>query len=153
MLAAFMSALHLLSLGVGLGAVFSRGLAVRSLAAGDARAVSRVLFADSFWGIAAVLWRATGLTRLFGTLDKALDFYLYNGFFWIKMGLVGLVLVLEIVPMLTFINWRKELRKGSLLDTRSAPRLVRFNDAETLLVLLIPFAASAMARGLWVLEV
>ena len=152
MFAAFISTLHLLSLGVGLGAVFSRGLALRSVAAGDAHAVRRVLLADGFWGVAAGLWVVTGLTRLFGALDKALDFYLYNGFFWIKMGLFGLVLVLEIVPMMTFINWRKTLRKGSHPDTRRAPCLLRFNDAETLFILLIPFAASAMARGLWLLE-
>ena len=43
MLASFISALHLLSLGVGLGAVFSRGLALRALAAGDPSAMKRAL--------------------------------------------------------------------------------------------------------------
>ncbi len=149
MLAAFTSALHVLSLGIGLGAVFARGCALRALAAGEAQAVKRVLFADSFWGAAALLWIATGLMRLFGGLDKALDFYLYNGFFWIKMALFGLIFALEIAPMATFIRWRVTLRNGAPLDMRRAALLVRINDAETALVMLIPFVAAAMARGLW----
>jgi putative membrane protein len=75
-LASLLSALHVLSLGVGLGAVFSRGMALRALTAGEERSVGRVLLADNFWGAAAVLWIATGLTRLFSGLDKTLDFYL-----------------------------------------------------------------------------
>ena len=90
MLAALLSALHVLSLGIGLGAVFSRGLALRALAAGDERAVKRVLYSDNFWGIAALLWIVTGLTRLF-LGEKSIDFYLYNGFFWVKMGLFALI--------------------------------------------------------------
>jgi len=149
MLAAFLSALHVLALAIGLGAVFARGRGLRALAAGEGASVQRVLAADSLWGLAALLWLATGLTRLFGGLDKSLDFYLYNGFFWTKMGLFGLVFALEIVPMVTFIRWRVALARGNAPDTRAALLLARINDAETALVVLIPFVAAAMARGLW----
>jgi len=151
MLSALMSALHVLSLGVGLGAVFARGRALRALVAGDARTLRRVFFADNFWGLSAVLLIATGLTRLFAETDKALDFYLYNGFFWIKMGLFALVFALEIAPMAAFIRWRALLRKGSPIDTGRAALFVRINDAQTAIVVLIPFVAAAMARGLWLL--
>jgi len=104
MLGALFSALHVLSLGIGLGAVVSRGLALRAVVAGEQWAVKRVLAADNFWGLAAILWIVTGLTRLFGGLDKALDFYLHNGFFWLKMTFFGLVFALEITPMLAFIR-------------------------------------------------
>jgi putative membrane protein len=149
MLATLLSALHLLSLGIGLGAVFSRGLSLRALVAGDDRAVRRVLYADSFWGIAALLWVSTGLLRLF--TDKSTDFYLYNGFFWVKMGLFGLVVVLEIAPMVALIRWRLALRAGRPPDTHRAPLFVRINDVEVALVVMIPFVAAAMARGLWLL--
>jgi putative membrane protein len=149
MLAALMSALHLLGLGVGLGSVFARGRALRAVGAGDAAAVGRVLFADTLWGIAALLWIATGLTRLFGALDKTLDFYLYNVFFWIKMGLFLLVFALEMTPMMTFVQWRKALRAGRAPDTSRVALLGRLNHAELAIVLAIPFAAAAMARGLW----
>ena len=149
MLAALVSALHVLSLGVGLGAIFSRGLALRALTTEGALAGKRLFVADNLWGLAALAWLATGLTRLFGGIDKGLDFYVYNGFFWVKMGLFAMILVLEIVPMVTFIRWRIAIGRGNSIDTRRAALLVRINDAETALVLLIPFVAAAMARGLW----
>src|SRR5262245_58752590 len=115
MLASILSALHLLSLGIGLGSVFARGRALRALAAGDSTATGRVLFADNLWGLAAMLWIATGLTRLFGGFDKAPGFYYSNGFFWLKMSLFALVFALEIVPMTTFIAWRVSMRRGAVI--------------------------------------
>jgi putative membrane protein len=151
MLAALLSALHLLTLGIGLAAVFSRGRALRALREGrePSLALRHVLSADSVWGVAAGLWLGTGLVRLFGELDKTLDFYLYNGFFWIKMGLFAAIFVLESAPMTTFLGWRITLRKGGVPDTGALTHLVRINDLETALVVLIPFVAAAMARGLW----
>ena len=152
MLGAILSALHILAFGIGLGAVFTRGRALRALAAGDDRAVSRVLFADNFWGVAAFLWIASGLLRAFGGIEKSSDFYLFNGFFWVKMGLFGLIFALEGLPMATFIGWRFGVRRGQAPDIRAVPKLVRINDVELALVVAIPFAAAAMARGLWLLN-
>lgn len=149
MLAAMVSALHVLGLGLGLGAVFARGVSLRALDRGDAQALRRVLFADGFWGVAAALWIVTGGARLFGQTDKGIDFYLYNGFFWVKMGLFGSVFALELLPMATCMRWRSALRAGAAPDTRRAGLLVRLNDAETVLVMAIPFVAAMMARGLW----
>ena len=149
MLASVLSAVHLLTLGIGLGAIFARGRALRGLASGDAGAMKRLFFADNFWGVAAALWITTGLTRVFGAVEKSTDFYLYNVFFWIKMALFALVFALEVTPMVTFIRWRTELKRGRTPDTTVAARFIWINDAETALVVLIPFAAAAMARGLW----
>jgi putative membrane protein len=66
------------------------------------------------------------------------------------MTLFVSVVALEIWPMLTFIRWRSARR-----DARPLPgfdrlsRLVLVDDVEATLVILIPFAAAAMARGLW----
>jgi putative membrane protein len=151
MLAAALSALHVLSLGIGLGAIFARGRALRALARGEAGALAQVLFADNFWGVAALLWIATGLTRVFGEVDKGRDFYVYNGFFWVKMGMFALVFALEIAPMVAFIRWRIALAKGETPDTGRAGTFLRLNDVETALVVAIPFVAAAMSRGLWLL--
>jgi putative membrane protein len=151
MLAALVSALHVLSLGIGLGAVFARGRAFRVIAAGDAAAARSALLADNYWAAAALLWVATGLARLFGGLEKGFDFYLYNGFFWLKIGLFGLILVLELVPMTTLIRWRIALSKGNPIDTGRVALLARINGVEIALVVVIPFVAAAMARGLWLL--
>ncbi len=64
MLAALFSALHLLTLALGLGGVWARGRALRR---GDLPAA---FAADAAWGIAALLWLATGLARAFGGLEK-----------------------------------------------------------------------------------
>jgi putative membrane protein len=151
MLAALISALHVLALGIGLGSIFARGRALRAVAAGEASAVARVLFADNFWGAAALLWIVTGLTRAFAGLEKGRDFYLYNGLFWVKMALFALVFALEIAPMVAFIGWRRVIAKGGHPNTTSAARFARLSDLETVLVVAIPFVAAAMSRGLWLL--
>jgi putative membrane protein len=151
MLAVLLSALHVLGLGMGLGAVFARGRALRALARREDGALARVLVADSFWGVAALVWLVTGLTRAFGGIEKGRDFYIYNGFFWVKMGLFLLVLALELAPMVAFIQWRILLGKGQSPDTSRAAAFVRLNDVETALVVAIPFVAAAMARGFWLL--
>jgi len=149
-LAPILSALHVLALGIGLGSVFMRGRFLRALRAGpDPRLLGGLFAADSLWGIAAALWLVTGLARAFGRVEKAPEFYLRNGFFWIKMSLFVTVLALEIWPMLTFIRWRSARRAGRLPQMDRLSGVVRVNDLETALVVVIPFVAAAMARGLW----
>ena len=146
-----LSALHVLALGLGLGSVFMRGRYLRGLRDGpEARVLDRLFAADSIWGVAALLWLVTGLARAFGHIEKAPDFYLRNGFFWVKMTLFAAVFALEIWPMVTFIRWRSAGRHGRPLPKFDRlSRLVLVDDLETGLVVVIPFLAAAMARGLW----
>jgi putative membrane protein len=140
---AILSALHVLAFGLGLGGVWSRGRAMR---AGD---VERVLAADSAWGLAALLWIGTGLARLLGPFEKGVWWYLGNPLFHLKLTLFGLVLLLEIWPMVTLIRWRIARGRGLPVDTSVLPRLAVVNSLELTLVVIIPFVAAAMARGLW----
>lgn len=152
LLPSLLSALHLLALPVGFAAVLLRGIRLGELrrSPGDAAARAALFRADGAWGGAAALWLATGLTRALGGVEKAPDFYLRNGFFWVKMGLFLLVVALEVVPMVTFLRWRRAReRAGELVASAPLDRLVRLNRAETALVLAIPFAAALMARGAW----
>lgn len=149
---AALSALHVLALAIGFGAVFARGRRLRDLrrSPDDRVALSRLLAADNLWGLAAVLWIATGLLRVFGRLEKTPEFYLRNGFFWVKMALFLTILALEILPMATFIRWRVARSRGAdPVAGARLDRLVRLNDAETVVVVVIPFAAALMARGAW----
>jgi len=149
---AILSALHVLTLALGLGAVFARGLRLRDLrrAPADSAALKRLFQADALWGVAALLWIGTGLGRVFGRLEKEPDFYLRNGFFWVKMALFGVVLVLEIRPMLTFIRWRAARSHGGAnLNAANFEALIGLNNAEIAVVLIIPFVAALMARGAW----
>ncbi|MFI5209829.1 MAG: DUF2214 family protein [Gemmatimonadales bacterium] len=139
------AALHLLALGFGPGAVWARGRALRSTL--DRAGLQRVFYADNWWGIAAVLWIATGLLRLFGGLEKDPSYYFMNRLFWIKMGLLVVTLLLEVGPMITLIQWRIRLRRGGVPDTSAAQRLARISYLEAGLVILMVLAATAMARG------
>lgn len=141
------AALHLLALGIGLGAVWMRARALRGLP--EPSAFGRAFAADAAWGGAAALWIATGVWRAFGGLEKGTQYYLQSNAFQAKMGLLLLILLLEILPMVTLIRWRVARKKGVEVDTRAAGRLATISYVQAALVLAMVFAATAMARGLW----
>ena len=145
MIAAVVSALHVLALAVGLPSVYFRGRALRGRL--DADGLRQLFAADNLWGLAAGLWLVTGLLRAFGGLEKGTAFYLASTLFWTKMGLFALILALEIWPMTTFIRWRVQRGRGQAPDTSSAGALGIVNHIEMSLVVVIVFVASFMARG------
>ncbi|HTC21101.1 MAG TPA: DUF2214 family protein [bacterium] len=145
---------HYLALGIGLGSLFARGLHFRGLrrpGSDQGEELKSLFMADNFWGLAALLWIITGLLRLFGGLEKGRDFYFHNVFFFIKMGLFGLVFLLEILPMVTLIGWRIQSRKKDKLRPPQdrIDLFIRLNDLELAILAILPFVAAAMARGVW----
>jgi putative membrane protein len=145
-ISALLSAVHVLTLALGLGAVVIRGRALaRPL---DEAGWQRLLAADSLWGVAAGLWIASGLGRVF-VGGKETAFYWHNGFFWVKLGLFGLVFALELTPMMTFIRVRSARSRGTALPRFSIEAYRRINQAEVVLVVAIVFVAAFMARGAW----
>lgn len=145
MIAAIVSALHLLALAIGLPAVYLRGRALRGRL--DADGFRRLFTADTVWGVAALLWLVTGLLRAFGGLEKGSVFYLSSRLFWAKMGLFGLIVLLEISPMAAFIRWRIQRKGGQAPDTSRARTFYLINHVEMALVVLMVFVAAFMARG------
>jgi putative membrane protein len=138
-----LAAIHLLALGIGLGAVLNRAIALRGNL--DAGGVRRVLNADTAWGIAALLWVSTGLMRAFAGFEKGSAYYLGNHLFWTKMVMLAAIIVLEIWPITTFIRWRTA---RDSIDARHAPALARISFVQAVLVVLMVFTATAMARGI-----
>jgi putative membrane protein len=130
---------------VGGGAGGARGRALRGIV--DGAAIRRAFAADAGWGIAAVLWLATGLTRLFVGTEKSMEFYLRNPLFHLKMGLFLLVLVLEIWPMITLIRWRRAMGRNQTATFGSAHRIARISNIEAFIIVIIVFVAAALARG------
>jgi putative membrane protein len=149
MLRLTLAALHLIALGLGLGAVLSRGTALREPP--SAGALRRAFRADSLWGIAALIWIVTGLWRLFGGTEKVPQFYYPNPTFHAKMGLFVLILALEVWPMMTLIRWRRALGRGEAPDAVQEPgtarRIALISHIEALVVVAMVFVAVAMARG------
>ena len=149
MLRLTLAALHLIALGLGLGAVLARGTALRE--APTTGSLRRAFRADTMWGIAAGLWIATGLWRWLAATEKATGYYLANHYFLGKMGFLVLIFLLEVVPMITLIRWRKELTGGraaeTVHDAAAAKRIAIISHVQALLVVLMVFLAAAMARG------
>ena len=145
MIAAIVSALHVLALAIGLPSVFLRGRALKGPLDGDG--LRRLFAADNVWGVAALLFMVTGLSRAFGGLEKGTAFYVHSTLFWTKLALFGAVLLLEIWPMMTFIHWRIARRRGEMPDTSHARALYAINHVEMILAVVIVFVASFMARG------
>jgi putative membrane protein len=145
-----LAAFHLIALGLGLGAVIQRGVALREPA--TAASLRRAFRADAMWGIAALLWLSTGLWRLLDGTEKPLGYYMQNHVFFGKMGLFLVILALEIMPAVTLARWRRALARGDAPETIAAPattrRIATISHIEALLVVLIVFAAVSMARGL-----
>ena len=139
------ASLHLLALPLGLGAVWARSRALRrARGAGDLQAV---FVADNLWGLAALIWIVTGLVRVFGGLEKGATYYLHDRVFYAKMGLLVVILMLELQPMTTLIRWRIGLRRGAPITLTAAAALARISAVQAGLVVLMVFAATALARG------
>lgn len=148
MLRVILAAFHLLALGLGLGAVIYRGTALREVP--DLRSIGRAFRTDTLWGIAAGLWVVTGLWRYLGQTEKATAYYNHNYFFLAKMALLVIILILEVWPMITLIRWRRAMAQGgsvSVVIPGHARLIAMISHIQALLVVLMVFAASAMARG------
>jgi len=140
-----LAASHLLALGIGLGAVWARSRALEGTL--DAAGLKRVFHADTWWGVAAIIWIGTGLVRLFGAWEKSTGYYLENRLFWVKMALLLVILLLELAPMIALIRWRVALARGGTPDVSRAHRFAATSMVQAVLVLLMVIAATGMARG------
>lgn len=149
-----LAALHLLALGIGLGAILARWITLRRPL--DPAAVKRVLHFDNQWGIAAALWIVTGVWRWVGSVEKSSGYYNTNHLFLAKMGCLALILALEVWPMITLIRWRRALGRGAAVEQlpgrASARKLSAISAVQGLLVVAMVFLAAAMARGYGVLR-
>lgn len=140
-----LAAVHLVGFGMALGAIFTRGRAFRNVA--QEGSLRRIFAADNFWGISALVLIATGLIRAFAGFEKTAAYYLGSSVFWIKMGLLVAILLLEIGPMLALIRWRFHARSGAEVDTTPARRFALVSDIQTVLLIGMVLAATALARG------
>jgi putative membrane protein len=144
-----LAALHLIALGLGLGAVIARGTALRESPSNAA--LRRAFRSDTVWGIAAALWIATGVWRMVAGLEKPPGYYYINPVFHAKMGLFVLILILELWPMMTLMRWRRSFRTGEsaerLMTRGAGKRIALISHVEALLVVVMVFVAAALARG------
>lgn len=140
-----LAGVHLLALGIGLGAVWARARALSSRL--DAERFRAVFLADTWWGVAALLWISTGVWRLLAGLEKSTAYYFQNHLFLTKMAFLAIILALEVWPMIALIAWRRRVTRGEQPDVSAAPLLARISFAQAGLVVFMIFLAAGMARG------
>jgi putative membrane protein len=149
MLRITLAALHLLALGFGLGAVIARGTALRESPSNAA--LRRAFRSDSIWGLAAVLWISTGIWRWVAGTEKPSAYYATNPVFHAKLGLFGLIVLLELWPVITLLRWRRQFSAGEsaerLMTRGSGRKIATISHVQALLVIAMVFVAVAMARG------
>lgn len=145
--AALASWIHVLSLAIGLPAIFFRW---RALAGGptDVARAERAHAADNVWGLAAMTWVGSGLWRALAGTDKPWDYYANHGMFWVKMGLFGLMFLLEIGPMVVLIQWRVQKARGRPMTLEHGSWIALLSAVEVGVVLAMAFVATLMARGI-----
>ena len=149
MLHVVIAGLHLLALGIGLGAILFRAASLSEPA--SAVSLRRALRADVDWAVAAGLWIGTGLWRYFGGFEKGASYYDHNAAFLAKMALLAVILALEVWPMVTLIKWRAALARGASAEAvavrATAARIATISRVQASLVMTMVFLAVAMARG------
>ncbi|CAB3643053.1 DUF2214 family protein [Paraburkholderia rhynchosiae] len=141
-----LAALHLLAYGFALASILRRTWALRR--ATVPAALRSVFRADTRWGLSALVLIVTGLMRVFGSYEKGADYYLHEPLFHVKMTLLVLILALEVPSMLALMRWRAAVRKGAVPELRNARRYAHLSVIQTVLLVLMVFAATGMARGI-----
>src|SRR5947207_12890127 len=98
MLRLFLAAMHLIALGIGLGAVCARTNALsRPL---DRASMVRAFRADTWRGIAAALWIATGLWRLLGGTEDSSSHHLHHQGRFTQMSFHVIIPLLGSAPLI-----------------------------------------------------
>ena len=115
--------LHLLGLGVGLGAVWARARALRGPL--DAQGLGRVFYADSWWGVAAAIWigvrREWRETVNVGVVFFVLFLYVrYFDWWWDSMPKYLFFLLLGLTAVAILLILRRA-RAGGLHLRSAAP--------------------------------
>jgi putative membrane protein len=98
-----------------------------------------------------MLWVSSGLWRAFAGTEKASAYYWAQPVFWTKMGLLGLILLLELWPMITLIRWRVAEARGTLPPGErlagTARYMARISMLQLALTVAMVVTASMLARG------
>ncbi len=104
---------------------------------------------DRAYGVSAVLLLGVGFGRIFCGA-KGSPFYLSNPLFWTKIGLFMTVALLSVRPTVQLIRWSKQaLAHTEFLPPEEQVRHIqRWLRAEAIVLMLTPFFAAAMARGM-----
>ena len=108
-----------------------------------------IVIADVIYGIAGVALLVSGIYRVI-KFGQGSDFYTDNPIFWTKIIVFAIVGSLSLYPTVTYVLWSVPLIKGELpkVNSKLVSRLKLILNIELAGFALIPFLATAMARGI-----
>ena len=109
--------------------------------------VERLARVDAIYGMAAILVLATGIARtVWGVKGSA--WYWTNPLLHVKLTLFIVVGLMSIVPTMTYLRWRKQLRATGALPAEAEVRKTRkLVMIQAHILVLIPLFAVFLARG------
>ena len=110
--------------------------------------MQRAILADNWWALSAALLIGTGLLRAFVGFEKGADYYLGNHLFRTKLVMLGLILALEVVPVICMVQWRGAFAGGRDMDLGRAALVSKLSLWQALLLLTMLVLATGMARGI-----
>jgi len=115
----------------------------------NAAVVRRLARVDAIYQAAAIAVLLTGLARTWWGV-KELGWYWHQPLLHIKLTLFVLIGLIAIKPTRSFMRWRKQLEStGGLPSDQEVRRVRRLIMIEAHLLVLIPLAATMLARGIW----
>jgi putative membrane protein len=115
----------------------------------NAAVVRRLARVDLIYLFAAIAVLLTGLARTWLGV-KGMGWYWHQPLLHIKLTLFVVIGLISIKPTLSFIRWRKQLdATGALPDAAEVQQVRRLIMIEAHLLVLIPLAATLLARGVW----
>jgi putative membrane protein len=107
--------------------------------------ISRLAKIDAVYGMAAVTLLIAGLTLWLGSYGKPAVYYTRNWIFHIKLTLFLTIGLLSIYPTVFFIKQRKGKPDETIKIPASVFWMLRL---ELLLLVIIPFLAGLMSKGI-----
>ncbi|CAH0356218.1 DUF2214 family protein [Aquabacterium sp. CECT 9606] len=115
----------------------------------NAAVVRRLARVDVIYMVAAIAVLATGFARTYWGV-KGFGWYWHQPLLHLKLTLFVVVGLMSIGPTRAFIRWRKALDATGALPAEAEVRQVRrWIMVQAHIVVLIPLAATLLARGVW----
>ncbi|MEZ4705540.1 MAG: DUF2214 family protein [Bdellovibrionota bacterium] len=147
-----LAAFHYLAFGFGIWSVFERGRSFKNLVKHpqEKSFIESLLRYDNLWGICGFLILTTGLIKAFGDIEKPVAFYMKNGLFHAKLGMVFVILAIEVYVMIKLLKLRVERKKNPQFSFSDSEfrTMSLLNKIEAHLFVIVPFFAAMVARGI-----
>lgn len=137
--------LHFISIFILFSAlVFEFSILQQKMAIGN---IKKLKIADLFFGVFAGLTIITGLLRMF-YFGKGTEYYVSNPIFILKISLFIIIGLLSIYPTIQFLKLGKN--QAPIEEIKQIKIISFLIRLELVLLLVIPFLAVLMAKGIGV---